>query len=88
MRLPTGRRADRVWNGLRSAVDAAYAPTSPTGPNGAGPLPVPSITSKDVTRPMPDEGGGLDARPEMWADMVYHSAKLSSPMAMGHMGEC
>ena len=99
MRLPRGATAERVWAGLRSAVEAAYAPTSPPGAtgSGAGPLPVPSsIThggahlagsgTKFVVPPISDSGRGLEALPELMAEMVTHSAKLSSPWAMGHMG--
>jgi glutamate/tyrosine decarboxylase-like PLP-dependent enzyme len=38
-----------------------------------------------VVRPLLDEGRGLEGLPDMWQEMVYHSAKLSSPQAMGHM---
>ena len=38
-----------------------------------------------VARPVPEKGGGLDVLPELWAEIVEHSAKLASPWAMGHM---
>ncbi len=38
-----------------------------------------------VVRPVPEKGGGLDVLPELWAEIVEHSAKLASPWAMGHM---
>ena len=108
MRLPAAQ-GDRIWKGLRAAVNSAYAPTSPVGLNGRGPLPSvstvvhstdldasqsktvlegglgSSVDGKFVIRPVQNKGRGLDILPEMWQEMVYHSAKLSSPDAMGHM---
>ena len=93
MRLPTsGAQAGRVWAGLKAAVDAAYAPST----TPAGPMPrVLSVTHSGASggasadtfcvRAVPDEGTGLDALPEIWAEMVEHSAKLASPWCMGHM---
>lgn len=88
MRLPKdGAQANRVWTGLRAAVEGAYHPT-------AAVMPRPHTVSRPgnrrtadefVVRAVPDKGGGLDVLPEVWAEMVEHSAKLASPWAMGHM---
>ena len=89
MRLPAdGAQVSRVWAGLRNAVDAAYRPTAAALPRShavighAG-----SARSADafVVRPSPDRGAGIDVLPEVWAEMVEHSAKLASPWVMGHM---
>ena len=79
MRLPTrGEQAGRIWAALRASVDAAYAPTTHAMPPAAA-------VTREGLRPLQEQGGGLDALPEVWADMVAGSAKLASPWCMGHM---
>lgn len=92
MRLPTdGPQASRVWAGLRHAVDAAYRPTAAALPRShtvvghAGASSSRSAVDAFVVRPIPDKGAGIDILPEVWAEIVEHSAKLASPWAMGHM---
>ena len=79
MRLPPrGEQAGRIWAALRASVDAAYARTTHAMPPAAA-------VPREGLRPLQEQGGGLDALPEVWADMVAGSAKLASPWCMGHM---
>ena len=89
MRLPSsGAAAERLWAGLRAAVEAAYRPSAASaraGASGSRAMPRTHTITRDMLRPLRAQGEGLEALPALWAEVVEHSAKLASPWAMGHM---